>query len=49
MLNPGESKTITFTLTPEELYIYNEETKSYQVPEGEFIVQVGGSSDHIAA
>ena len=45
MLNPGESKTITFTLSPEELYIYNEETKSYQVPEGEFIVQVGGSSD----
>jgi beta-glucosidase len=44
-LNPGESKTITFTLSPEELYIYNEETKSYQVPEGEFIVQVGGSSD----
>jgi len=45
MLNPGESKKITFTLSPEELYIYNEETKSYQVPEGEFIVQVGGSSD----
>jgi beta-glucosidase len=45
LLNPEESKTITLTLTPEELYIYNEETKSYQVPEGEFIVQVGGSSD----
>jgi beta-glucosidase len=45
LLNPGESKTITFTLTPEDLYIYNEEAKSYQVPEGEFIVQVGGSSD----
>ena len=46
-LNPGESKTITFTLTPEELYIYNEEKKSYQVPEGEFIVRVGGSSDKL--
>lgn len=44
-LNPGETKTITLTLSPEELYIYNESTKSYQVPEGEFIVQVGGSSD----
>jgi beta-glucosidase len=45
LLNPGELKTITLTLTPEEFYVYNEETKSYQVPEGEFIVQVGGSSD----
>jgi beta-glucosidase len=46
-LNPGESKSIKFTLSPEELYIYNETTKSYQVPEGEFIVQVGGSSDNL--
>ena len=46
-LNPGETKTITFTLSPEELYIYNETTKSYQVPEGEFMVQVGGSSDNL--
>jgi beta-glucosidase len=45
MLKPGESKSITFTLAPEELYIYNKETKSYQVPEGEFVVKVGGSSD----
>ncbi len=47
MLNPGESKNITLTLSPEEFYIYNEETKSYQVPEGEFIAQVGGSSDNL--
>ena len=47
LLNPGESKTITFTLTPEELYVYNKEAKSYQVPEGEFIVQIGGSSDSL--
>ena len=46
-LNPGETKIITFTLSPEELYIYNETTKSYQVPEGEFMVQVGGSSDNL--
>jgi beta-glucosidase len=45
MLNPGESRSLTFELTPEDLYIYNEETKSYQVPEGEFIVRIGGSSD----
>lgn len=44
LLNPGETKTITIKLSPEELYIYNQELESYQVPEGEFIVQVGGSS-----
>lgn len=44
-LEPGESKKIKFTLSPEELYVYNVESKSYIVPEGEFIVKVGGSSD----
>ena len=47
LLNPGESKTIILTLSPEEFYIYNPETKFYQVPEGEYIAQVGGSSDNL--
>lgn len=47
LLNPNESKTITFTLSPEEFYIYNPETKAYQVPEGEFVAQIGGSSDNL--
>lgn len=46
-LNPGESKRITIKLSPEELYVYNEQTKKYQVPSGEFIVQVGGASDKL--
>jgi len=46
-LQPGESRKITFSLTPEELYLYNEHTASYQVPEGEYIVRVGGSSDRL--
>ena len=46
-LNPGQLKTVTITLSPEEFYIYNPETKAYQVPEGEFIAQVGGSSDKL--
>jgi len=46
-LRPGESKTIKFTLSPEELYVYNIESKSYIVPEGKYIVRVGGSSDHL--
>ncbi len=47
LLNPGESKTITLTLSPEEFYVYNEATKSYQIPQGGFIAQVGGSSDNL--
>lgn len=46
-LKAGETKTITFNLTPEDLYIYNEDTQSYQVPEGEFIANVGGASDKL--
>mgnify|MGYP001489755183 CR=1 FL=1 len=46
-LNPNETKKVTFTLTPEDLYIYNEKTKSYQVPKGEFIAKIGGSSDRL--
>lgn len=47
MLQPGETKTIRFQLTPEELYVFNEVTKSYQVPEGNFIVHIGGASDKL--
>ena len=46
-LKPGESKNIHITLSPEELYIYNEATKSYQVPSGSFTVGAGGSSDNL--
>ncbi|KAA9037771.1 glycosyl hydrolase [Ginsengibacter hankyongi] len=44
-LNPGESKIITFQLTPEELYIFNQANDSYEIPVGQYVVQVGGSSD----
>jgi beta-glucosidase len=46
-LLPGESKRITFQLTPEELYIYNEQTNAYQVPAGEYIVRIGSASDKL--
>ncbi|MDA3929358.1 MAG: glycoside hydrolase family 3 C-terminal domain-containing protein [Prolixibacteraceae bacterium] len=48
MLKAGETKQITLMLSPEDLYIYNENTKSYQVPTGEYIVQVGGASDQLS-
>ncbi|RYG18056.1 MAG: glycosyl hydrolase, partial [Chitinophagaceae bacterium] len=45
-LNPGESKVITFELTPEKLSFYKE--KSGWISEaGTFKVMVGGSSDGI--
>lgn len=47
LLHPGETQKITLTLTPEDLYVFNEQTKTYQVPKGDFLVQVGGSSDHL--
>lgn len=46
-LKAGETKHITLTLSPEELYVYHEAIGAYQVPEGEYIVQVGGSSDNL--
>ena len=46
-LNPDEIKRITLKLTPEELYVYNEQTNSYQVPAGEYFVGIGGASDDL--
>lgn len=43
-LNPGESKTISFTLTEKELGFYNGQGKFVMEP-GAFDVMVGGSSD----
>jgi beta-glucosidase len=45
MLRPSETKKITLSLSPEEFYIYNETLEAYLVPDGEYLVQVGGSSD----
>jgi beta-glucosidase len=44
LLKPGETKKVLFKLTPEELYVYNEQTKQYQVPVGKYTVKIGGSS-----
>lgn len=42
-LQPGESRTVTFRLTPEDLKFYNEALK-YDWEAGDFDVMVGGSS-----
>jgi len=42
-LEAGESKTVTFTITPEELKFYNANLK-YDWEPGEFAIMVGGNS-----
>jgi len=42
-LKPGESKTVSFDITPEDLKFYNNELK-YAWEEGEFQIMIGGNS-----
>lgn len=46
-LEPGEEKTIEFTLDKRSFAYYNTELKDWHVETGEFEVLVGGSSDQI--
>jgi len=42
-LKAGESKTVTFSITPEDLKFYNADLK-YDWEPGEFVIMVGGNS-----
>ncbi|MFP4548793.1 MAG: fibronectin type III-like domain-contianing protein, partial [Fidelibacterota bacterium] len=42
-LEPGESETVTFTITPEKFALYNIDMKKIVEP-GTFKIMVGGSS-----
>ena len=42
-LKPGENKTVTFNITPEDLKFYNPELK-YDWEPGEFKIMIGGNS-----
>jgi beta-glucosidase len=42
-IEPGETKKITFTITPEKLQFYNREMKRVVEP-GTFQIMVGGNS-----
>lgn len=46
-LEPGEEKTVTFTLDKRSFAYYNPSLKDWHVESGEFEVLVGGSSDRI--
>ena len=42
-LKAGESREVTFTITPEDLKFYNDELK-YDWEPGEFTIMIGGNS-----
>ena len=46
-LQPGETKTVSFDLTPESFYYYNEGVGSYKVDAGEYKIMAGNSSDNL--
>ena len=45
-LSPGETKRVTFTITPEKLQFYNREMKRVVEP-GKFQIMVGGNSEEL--
>ncbi len=46
-LRPGETKTVSFSISPERLAFWDENTKAWIVEPGAFEVMVGGSSADI--
>ena len=46
-LQPGQTQKVTFTLGPDELYVFDATRGRYRVPTGSYTVQVGGSSDRL--
>ena len=45
-LQPGETKEVTFRITPEDLKFYNSKLE-YDWEPGEFIIRIGGSSSQL--
>ena len=46
VLQPGESKAVSFTITPDDLKFYNSDLK-YDWEPGEFVVQIGTNSQDV--
>ena len=45
-LAPGETKKVTFHFCADDFYHWNETSKAYEVLPGNYVINVGGSSDH---
>ena len=46
LLQPGQSETITITLTPDELASFDETKNAWIAEQGRYTVKVGNSSRH---
>lgn len=46
-LQPGETKSVIFYLTPEAFYYFDDSFSSYQLEPGIYNIKVGGSSDNL--
>ena len=46
-LAPKQKKTVSFTLSAEDFYFWNEQTKSYEVHPGAYSFKVGSASDKL--
>ena len=46
LLQPGETRKVTFHITPEDLKFYNSELE-YDWEPGEFIIRIGGNSSQL--
>lgn len=46
-LQPGEKKTVEFTLTPRDLSFFDEASHSWVAEKGEFVICIGSASDDI--
>lgn len=46
-LEPGEEKTVTFTLTPDDLKFYDETASAWTLEPGKFKIYIGASSTDI--
>ena len=47
LLLPGQTKKLQFVLSPEEFYVFDSTTNSYQIIAGNYIAKVGGASDQL--
>lgn len=48
-LEPGETQTVSFTLTANEMYYFDTNTDAYEVAVGDYAAHVGGASDALFA
>lgn len=46
-LAPKQKKTVSFTLSAEDFYFWNEASKAYEVHPGAYGIKVGGASDRL--